>query len=119
MILKNTGKMKQAASLFILLFINFLFFVNQLMAQTKPNDYKTQWKKIDDLIEKGLTKSAITEVKKIYTLAKKDNNDAQLIKSLMFQSMLNEQVDENAGISSIKEMEKEAAAAKQDRKSVV
>ncbi|MBI1782886.1 MAG: hypothetical protein HYR66_16200, partial [Sphingobacteriales bacterium] len=119
MILKNTGRSKQAGSLFILVFIQLLFSANLLMAQKKPNDYKSQWKKIDDLVEKGMTKTAITEVKKIYTLAKKENNDAQLIKSLMFQSMLSEQVDENAGINSIKAMEAEVAAAKQPAKSLL
>ncbi|MBI2729991.1 MAG: alpha-2-macroglobulin, partial [Sphingobacteriales bacterium] len=119
MILKNTGKGRQAGSLFILLLIQLLFSANILMAQAKPKDYKTQWKKIDELIEKGLTKTAITQVKKIYPLAKKDNNDAQLIKSLMFESMLNEQVDENAGINSIKAMEAEAATAKQPAKSLL
>lgn len=111
--------MKRVSTLLILLFIHLLFFSITTKAQAKPNDYKTLWKKIDGLIEKRLTKTAISEVKKVYTLAKKENNDAQLIKSLMFISMLNEQVDENAGISSIKEMEKEAAAAKQPAKSLL
>lgn len=119
MILKNTGNGRKAGSLFILVFIQLLFSANLLMAQKKPNDYKTQWKKIDDLVEKGMTKTAITEVKKIYTLAKKENNGAQVIKSLMFESMLSEQVDENAGISSIKKLEAEAATAKQPAKSLL
>ncbi|MGE5108334.1 MAG: hypothetical protein ACM3H8_12360, partial [Sphingobacteriales bacterium] len=119
MIWKNTGKMKRATTLPIVLFIHLLLFSINTMAQAKPDEYKTQWKKIDDLIEKGLTKTAITEIKKIYTLAKKENNDAQLIKTLMFQSMLSEQIDENAGINSIKEMEQEAAVAKQPSKSLL
>ena len=117
MILKNTGRI--LVTLFITAFIYLAFFSTQLMAQAKPNDYKTQWKKIDDLIEKGLTKTAITEVQKIYALAKKENNGVQVIKSLMFQSMLSEQVDENAGINIIKAIEAEAAAAKQPAKSLL
>lgn len=119
MSLKNTGITTRVATLFIFSFISLLFFSLNTMAQAKPDEYKTQWKKIDELVEKGLTKSAIAEVKKIYTLAKKDNNDAQLIKSLMFESMLSEQMDENASINSIKKIEEEASAAKQPAKSLL
>ena len=89
------------------------------MAQKRPNDYKVQWTKVDELVEKGMTKTAIAEVKKIYGLAKKENNETQIIKSLMFQSMLGEQVDENAGINSIKQLEAEANSAKQPAKSLL
>ncbi|RTL59442.1 MAG: alpha-2-macroglobulin [Sphingobacteriales bacterium] len=119
MSLKNTGIKTRVATLFIFSFISLLFFSLNTMAQAKPDEYKTQWKKIDELVEKGLTKSAIAEVKKIYTLAKKDNNDAQLIKSLMFESMLSEQVDENASINSIKKIEAEVATAKQPTRSLL
>ena len=44
----------------------------RLMSQVK--NYDQQWKKVDDLIQKkNLPKSALEEVKKIYSLAKKEN----------------------------------------------
>ena len=52
-------------------------------AQTK-NDYAKNWKKVEDLETKGLTKSALKEVLVIYNLAIKDGNDAQQIKSCMY-----------------------------------
>lgn len=54
------------------------------MAQ-KDNTYTQQWKKVEELEKKGLTKSALNEVLAIYKLAIKDNNDAQQIKSCMYQ----------------------------------
>ena len=55
-----------------------------LMAQTKDN-YDKNWKKVEAFEKKGLTKSALQEVMTIYNLAVKDNNDAQQIKSCMYQ----------------------------------
>ncbi|MFZ1452231.1 MAG: hypothetical protein WAT20_05980, partial [Ferruginibacter sp.] len=55
-----------------------------LMAQTK-NDYDKNWKKVEAFEKKGLTKSALQEVLVIYNLAIKDGNDAQQIKSCMYQ----------------------------------
>ncbi len=54
------------------------------MAQTK-NDYTTNWKKVEAFEKKGLTKSALEQVLVIYNLALKDNNDAQQIKSAIYQ----------------------------------
>lgn len=45
-----------------------LFSIN-IFAQNP--EYTTQWKKADDLVKKGLTKSALEEVNKIFITAKK------------------------------------------------
>ena len=42
--------------------------------------YEPEWKKIDSLAARGLTKTALAEVKKIYDKAKKEGQDAQVIK---------------------------------------
>ena len=53
--------------------LSFSLFVFQTyMRNKKAGDYAAQWKKIDDLVNKGLTKSALAEVDKIYALSKKD-----------------------------------------------
>ncbi|MES2847823.1 MAG: alpha-2-macroglobulin family protein, partial [Bacteroidota bacterium] len=54
------------------------------MAQ-KNNSYTAQWKKVEAFEKKGLTASALKEVINIYNLAIKDKNDAQQIKSCMYQ----------------------------------
>src|SRR5436190_8188460 len=65
------------------------------MAQTN-NNYLQQWKKVEDLEKKGLTKSALAAVMSIYDLAIKDNNDAQQIKSCMYQIKYHNMVDEGS-----------------------
>jgi hypothetical protein len=56
----------------------FVFVTN---AQQKMKTYDREWKQIDSLIQKsGLTESALTAVNNIYSLAKKEGNDAQVIK---------------------------------------
>jgi len=70
------------------------------MAQIK-NDYTANWKKVEDLAKKGLTRSALKEVMNIYTLAIKENNDPQQIKSAMYQIMYRNQVEEDSHENSI------------------
>jgi len=66
-----------------------------LMAQTK-NDYADNWKKVEAFEKKGLTKSALQEVIAIYQLAIKTNNDAQQIKSSMYQIKYRNMVEEDS-----------------------
>jgi len=81
-------------------------------AQQQIKNYEKEWKKVDELIsKKKLPQSALAEVKKIYTLAKKENQEAQIIKALVYMTGLQEETRENNDILSIKEIEKEIAAA--------
>ncbi len=66
-----------------------------LMAQTK-NDFAKNWKKVEELEKKGLTKSALQEVLVIYNLALKNGNDAQQIKSCMYQIKYRNMVEEDS-----------------------
>ena len=61
-----------------------LFSFLIVTAQKSNDNYTMQWRKIDDLVSKGLTKSALAEISKIYNAAKKSKNDPQIIKSLLF-----------------------------------
>ena len=106
-------------SIFRTLLLLFAFVPALLFAQTK-NNYNTQWKKIDSLITKrGLTASALTEVQKIYTAAKKEKNDPQVIKALIYQMGLQQSRDENATEKSIALLEKEIASASEPSKSIL
>jgi hypothetical protein len=47
------------------------------MAQKTPTDYEARWKTIDELInKKGLTRSALEQVKEISAIAKKEKQEA-------------------------------------------
>src|SRR5258706_13728598 len=79
-----------------------LLFTYYLSAQQKMTNYTTLWKKIDSLVtKKGLTQSALEEVNKLYALAKKEKQDAQLIKAVLYQMSLQEMKEENADTKSI------------------
>ena len=71
-------------------------------------NYDAAWAKVEDLVQKkNLPQSALTEVKKIYTQAKKDKQPAQVIKSLVYMVRLQQYNRENNLLLSIKDIEKE------------
>ena len=83
------------------------------------NDYKTEWKKVEDFMSKGLPKSAIEEVNIIYGLAKKYSNDQQLIKALLYRITISQNIQEDANIKNIKNLESEILTAHQPAKSIL
>ena len=91
-------------------------------AQAPMNKYDRAWAKIDSLItKKGLTQSALTEVNKIYTLAKAEKKDAQLIKALIYRMGLNEmrEEEEEASVKNILQLEKELPATTEPARSIL
>src|SRR3982751_3866447 len=79
----------------VLLLLLITTLSGTILAQTKA-DYNTQWKKAEEFEKKGLTKSALQEVLKIYDLAIKENNDVQQIKSSIYQVKYRQMVQENS-----------------------
>jgi len=93
-----------------LTFALFSLFTFNSMGQNPIKDYAKEWKKVEAFSKKGLPKSAMEELKKIYILAKKEGQDAQVIKAMSYGiSLQNETREENESIS-ISEVEKELAA---------
>jgi uncharacterized protein YfaS (alpha-2-macroglobulin family) len=101
---------------FVLIFL-FSFIETTLFAQA--NDYSKQWKQVDDLTKKGLTKSALDETIKIYETAKKVNNDPQIIKALLYRITLGRNLEENTNVKSIALVEKEIQSSKQPAASIL
>lgn len=90
-----------------------------LFAQ-KMNQYDKQWKKIDSLVnQKGLVKSALEEVNKLYQTAKKEKQEAQRIKALVYKLGLEEGQQEDADNQTIRSMETEIAAASGASKAIL
>jgi hypothetical protein len=103
--------------LFILI-ISSLFSMSA-NSQTPIKNYEAAWKKVEDFTEKGLPKSALEEVKKIYTLAKKEKQDAQVIKALVYMTGLQSENREDNQVFSISEVEKEIITAKEPVSSIL
>lgn len=92
----------------LILLTTGLFTNMSVQSQTIKN-FEKEWKKVEGFISQKLPQSALTEVKKIYTLAKKEaaGGEAQLIKSLIYIIGLQQETREDNEVMSIKEMEKE------------
>jgi hypothetical protein len=106
--------------LFLLLGIFFLFGSSSFSQTPKKTNYDALWNKVDSLAtKKGLTASALKEVNNIYGLAKKENNDAQLIKALLYQLNLQESTAEDAGEKNIQKLESEIKTLHQPSRSIL
>jgi hypothetical protein len=79
-----------------LLLVILSISISVLSMAQKQDDYIQNWKKVEGFEKKGLTKSALAEVLVIYNLASKDNNDAQQIKSCMYQIKYRNMVEEDS-----------------------
>jgi uncharacterized protein (UPF0335 family) len=71
-----------------------LFLIGLTVNAQTAKMYVTDWKKIDSLVNKGLPKSALAEVRKVYEKARKEGQDAQVIKALVYQMGLQQQTRE-------------------------
>ncbi|MCF0058426.1 alpha-2-macroglobulin [Dyadobacter sp. CY356] len=81
--------------------------------------YESKWKNVTKYAEKGLSQSALTEVKKIYQLAKKEKQDAQVIKAVVYMIDLQSENREDVEVISIQELEKEINTNKEPAKSIL
>src|SRR6478672_7819008 len=99
--------------------ITFLIIFIATYGYAQVNDYNTLWKKVNDLIAKKYTKSALTEVDNIYALAKKQKNEGQLIKALIYKLRLSDAIEENSDVKSIAAIEKEITTAQEPARSIL
>ncbi|HTQ26518.1 MAG TPA: MG2 domain-containing protein, partial [Puia sp.] len=89
-------------------------------AQQKPVNYASAWNRIDTLISRqGRTETALQQVDALYRLAKKENNDVQVIRSLLYRMELQQMKYEDAGIKNIRALEKELITARQPARSIL
>ena len=112
----HVKKLCRTGLFFFLLVIATTFQVN---AQKENKDDTTVWKKVDELVSKGLSKSAITEVDKIYKKAKNNNDQTRMIKSLLYRITLQQNIEENAAVKSMDTIEREISFAKEPAKSIL
>lgn len=88
-------------------------------SQTPVKNFEKEWKRVEDFTKKGLPRSALDEVKKIYALAKKEKQDAQVIKSLVYMTGLQSENREDNEVFSIAEVEKEIKISKEPAAAVL
>src|SRR6476661_3242905 len=104
---------------YLLFFLSSILSFQFSFAQQKFN-YDREWKKVDSLvIKKGLTQSGLAVVDNIYAAAKKEKNDAQVIKALLYKLALQNEKQEDGEIKSIKQLENEIASSTQPSRSIL
>ncbi len=110
--------MRSLQFILLVLFSGILFFTAK--TQTKMISYDSAWQKIDKLLkQRGLVQSALSEVNNIYARAKKEKNDAQLIKALVYRLQLTALTAPEEDISGFSAIEKEINAAAEPAKQVL
>src|SRR6185503_14365339 len=72
-----------------------------------PGSYESYWNKVDSLQKKGLSKSALEVIGKIYDKSKADNNMPQLVKSVIHRMKFQSYTEEDAVKKIIAGLEKE------------
>lgn len=80
-----------------------------IMKLTGDKDFEKQWIKVDSLINKGLPKSALEIVNVIYDQAKAQKNAAHFVKSVIYKMKLLDNVEEDAYVKNINQLEKEVS----------
>jgi hypothetical protein len=108
--------MKNHSVVLSLLFISFCFSLQASQNQIKSNasqflSFKKQWKQVDSLSSLGQPKSALEIVEKIYNQSKKEKNDPQFIKAVIYQLKLQADFREEALASTIRDLKKEIKSA--------
>src|ERR1051325_285734 len=96
-----------------------LILTRTSLAQAPVKNYENEWKSVDKLIEKELLESALAQVNKIYQAAKKDKQDAQVIKALVYINTVNEDLQEENETKTIVLFEKEILASNEPARSIL
>jgi len=107
--------MKKSAILPLLILLSVL-----LTAFYAPgNGFDKLWKKVENYQKKGLPKSAIKVVDEIYTVAKKEHNNPQVLKALIFKASLVSSHEEDYLVKSINTFEQEMASVETPEKQIL
>ncbi|MDF2437654.1 MAG: hypothetical protein K0Q95_2030 [Bacteroidota bacterium] len=92
---------------------------NSMLCFSAKSTYEAEWRKVDSLEKKGLTKSALEIVGSIYSKAKSDDNASQLIKAIIYRMKFEQQMEEFSMESSISKLEQETSKADYPEKQIL
>lgn len=108
----NLALAKQTILLFmILLFSN--------LSQAQNENYERSWKEVEAFEKEGLPKSALKAVEAIALQAKKDDNQSQVIKTMLFKSKYALVLEEDAQLSVINNFKSEIAKSEFPTKNIL
>src|SRR4051812_17587162 len=78
----------------------------------KGSTYAKEWKKVDSLANKGLTKSALDVVNGIYEKAKSENNAPQFVKAIIHRMKFEQYMEEYSLVNALNKLNEEQKEAK-------
>ncbi len=84
-----------------------------------PGDYASEWAAIDSLERAGLFKSALEQTEALYTRAKTDRNNPQMIKTLLFRGKYTTFLEEDGFVKAVQTFENEEKTAADPAKAVL
>ncbi|MDP4257600.1 MAG: alpha-2-macroglobulin family protein [Bacteroidota bacterium] len=91
-----------------------------LHAQRGRTDYDAKWKIVDSLAgKKGLTRSALARVNKLYAIAKEEKNEGQSLKALIYRMGLRDQLGEDSIQRDVRELGTEIANTDEPARSIL
>jgi hypothetical protein len=89
-------------------------------SQISPAGYAAQWQIVDSLITKrGLTASALAGVNRLYATARREKNQPQMIKALVYRLHLEEQQSDEGLVPGMRELEVAIDSSSQPARSVL
>jgi hypothetical protein len=83
------------------------------------NRFEAEWRQVDSLAGMGQPRSALELTDRIYAMAKKQQDDAQIIKSILYRIRLNGDFQENYLERSVKNVQAEIRLADSPRKQIL
>jgi hypothetical protein len=109
--------MKNTLNIFLSLVFT-LFISSVAMSQTAYN-YDAAWKKVETAMKSGKPKTALEEIEKLQIQAKKDQNEPQQVKAVIFKARAIQQFEEDSQLKNIQAFEKEISTAKEPVKQLL
>lgn len=82
-----------------------------LLIFPKGSSYEKEWKKVDSLAAKGLTKSALEVIQGIYDKAKAENNSPQFVKAIIHRMKFEQYMEEYSLENALYKLTEEAKEA--------
>ena len=89
------------------------------MTTQKGNDHTKEWKKIDSLVNKGLSQSALKEVDNLYKTVKAEGNTPQIVKTIIYKSKLVDMKEEDSYLKIFKIVDTEIVTAEAPLKNIL
>src|SRR5436190_13306182 len=109
-------KNKTGLALLLLFCVSAFSISFQLQSPKKKSapseSYDSYWRRVDSLAKKGLNKSALETVMKIYDKSKAEKNDVQLLKAVIHRMKFSSFTEEDELQKSISGLKKEISESK-------